>query len=239
MLGIRAKCNRELPCESCIKRGERSTCKYANNAIRNPKPNKRSSNSNSNNVGERLQRVESLLFDLIEGGVGGSWSPRGDGDSFFNDSSQAKTGSRRGASQMVTPTHEDGDGDDDGVNSLANPNIENKSTHWLSILDDIKEVREQLSQSEIFTPEENDMNQEQEEIDLALGTTELPKLQDIIASLPPRAVCDGILSQYFNSSMNLRAFFFSFHSLFNRDIGSDLSAAMVHTIKFQNEVCQS
>jgi len=90
----------------------------------------------------------------------------------------------------------------------ARGHIEN--THWLSILDDIKEVREQLAQSDIMTsPEDNaDINeeaQEEEEIDLVLGAMQpLPTFQEIIHSLPPRSICDTLLSQYFTSPIVLR-----------------------------------
>lgn len=90
----------------------------------------------------------------------------------------------------------------------ARGHIEN--THWLSILDDIKEIREQLAQSDIMTsPEDNaDINeevQEEEEIDLVLGATQpLPTFQEIINALPPRPICDMLLSQYFTSPIVLR-----------------------------------
>ncbi|GAM42118.1 hypothetical protein TCE0_043r15797 [Talaromyces pinophilus] len=94
-----------------------------------------------------------------------------------------------------------------------------ENTHWLSILDDIKEVREQLAQSDIMTsPDSADINeeaQEEEEIDLVLGATQpLPTVQEIINSLPPRPICDMLLSQYFTSPIVL---------------------PIIHTIKFQNE----
>lgn len=84
-----------------------------------------------------------------------------------------------------------------------------EDSHWLSILDDIKEVREQLAQSDIMTsPEDNaDINDEaqEEEIDLVLGATQpLPTLQEIVNSLPPRPMCDMLLSQYFTSPVVLR-----------------------------------
>ncbi|KAI7970866.1 hypothetical protein EIK77_008046 [Talaromyces pinophilus] len=85
-----------------------------------------------------------------------------------------------------------------------------ENTHWLSILDDIKEVREQLAQSDIMTsPEDsadiNEEAQEEEEIDLVLGATQpLPTVQEIINSLPPRPICDMLLSQYFTSPIVLR-----------------------------------
>jgi hypothetical protein len=121
----------------------------------------------------------------------------------------------------------------------ARGHIEN--THWLSILDDIKEVREQLAQSDIMTsPEDNaDINeeaQEEEEIDLVLGATQpLPTFQEIINSLPPRPVCDTLLSQYFTSPIVLRTFF-SFGSW---RVALIVFLAIIHTIKFQNEVSPS
>ncbi|KAF2008117.1 hypothetical protein P154DRAFT_479598 [Amniculicola lignicola CBS 123094] len=66
------------------------------------------------------------------------------------------------------------------------------STHWLSILNDIKEVREQLS-----TQEEND-TEPQPEVDLVFPTTSC-SISEILLSLPPRPVCDGLVSQYFNA----------------------------------------
>lgn len=114
-----------------------------------------------------------------------------------------------------------------------------ENTHWLSILDDIKEVREQLAQSDIMTsPEDNaDINeeaQEEEEIDLVLGATKpLPSFQDIINSLPPRPICDTLLSQYFTSPVVLRTS--SLASL--TKISANRLLAIIHTIKFQNEVC--
>ncbi|KAH8692102.1 fungal-specific transcription factor domain-containing protein [Talaromyces proteolyticus] len=188
----KAKCNRELPCDACIKRGDRSLCKYAGNAIRNPKP--------KNNVGERLQRVENLVSELLEGGI-------------INESSKKESNEPLGDNSALvftktTPNDEEA--------TIQNETIQRghlDSTHWLSILDDIKEVRQHLSQSEIYTPEENDIDNEQE-LDLVLGPTELSRIQDIIHSLPPRPICDKLLSQYFNSTFNL---------------------PIVHTVKFQNE----
>ncbi|OKL61666.1 hypothetical protein UA08_02199 [Talaromyces atroroseus] len=193
---------RPTSCEQCRLR------KYANNAIRHRKAAKGSSSSSSNasnsNVGERLQRVENLVFELVNGGGGGIMDlSNGDHDVFVDHGSQVgrtRNHGHGGASRIeTTATH----GDDMGKSFLHRPT--EQSTHWLAILDDIKEVREQLSQSEIFTPEDNDMNNEQaeEELDLALGPMELPKFQDIIQSLPPRPICDKILAQYFNSSLIL------------------------------------
>ncbi|KAF1988217.1 hypothetical protein K402DRAFT_391981 [Aulographum hederae CBS 113979] len=65
------------------------------------------------------------------------------------------------------------------------------STHWLSILNDIQEVREQLS-----TQDEPDEIQVQPEVDLVFASQ---PASDILSFVPPRKVCDLLLSQYFNA----------------------------------------
>lgn len=186
----RAKCNRELPCENCIKRGEKATCKYASNAIRNPK-------RRNSNVGERLRRVEKLVSELAEGPVLHERlvaSQRVNVDDAQEERYMPRNSGGVTAAEPPTPRK-------------ARGHIEN--THWLSILNDIKEVREELAQSDIMTSPEDDADinedQEEEDVDLVLGATQpLPTFQEIINSLPPRPICDTLLSQYFTSPIVLR-----------------------------------
>lgn len=74
------------------------------------------------------------------------------------------------------------------------------SNHWLSILDDIKEVREQLSLSDIHIQENpfDDALGPDNEVDLMFSPMPSHNLREILQSLPPRPVCDSLLSQYFN-----------------------------------------
>ncbi|KAF5016309.1 hypothetical protein F66182_12047, partial [Fusarium sp. NRRL 66182] len=197
----KAKCNRELPCENCIKRGEKATCKYASNAIRNSAGKRRNSN-----VGERLRRVEKLVSELVgsEENAQATESQGGVVHESIQEERFVPRNSNTVEIEQPTPRK-------------ARGHIED--SHWLSILDDIKEVREQLAQSDIMTsPEDNaDINDEaqEEEIDLVLGATQpLPTLQEIVNSLPPRPMCDMLLSQYFTSPVVL---------------------PIIHTTKFQNE----
>lgn len=81
-------------------------------------------------------------------------------------------------------------------------------TNWLSILDDIKEIREQLSQSDIYTPESNNDVNEAPQVDLVFGPVRVPDFQDILSSVPPRPMCDKFLSEYFNAPFILRKFVF-------------------------------
>lgn len=198
----RAKCNRELPCESCIKRGEKATCKYASNAIRNAGKRRNS------NVGERLRRVEKLVSELVGGSEGNERVV--DGDRYrpgivYDGGGQEERYMSRSAGAVT--------GTELPRPRKARNHVEN--TPWLSIMDDIKEIREQLAHADILTsPEDNaDINeeeQEEEEIDLVLGATQpLPTFREIINSLPPRPICDMLLSQYFTSQLILRTFLFA------------------------------
>jgi hypothetical protein len=72
------------------------------------------------------------------------------------------------------------------------------SSHWLSILHDIKELRESLNNSQVQGNESIGILSPEPETDLVFGALQLPTLREIIWSLPSRPVCDSLLSQYFN-----------------------------------------
>jgi hypothetical protein len=75
------------------------------------------------------------------------------------------------------------------------------SSHWLSILHDIKEVREELSLSNTQVQEDESFDDfgPQPEVDLMFGPLQPLTIPEILRSLPPRPVCDSLLSQFFNS----------------------------------------
>lgn len=182
----RLKCNRESPCDACTKRGERSACKYANNANRTIKPK-------NSNVNERLQRVENLVSRLMEGGGPADFSTA---NIDFTDKTRASHTARDSVVHQIdaeTPRRQQGGQLD---------------TNWLSILDDIKEVREELSQSDIYTPEDNNEANDAPEVDLVFGPVGVADFQDILNSVPPRPICDKFLSEYFNAPFMLRMFLF-------------------------------
>lgn len=79
------------------------------------------------------------------------------------------------------------------------------STHWFSILRDIEEVREQLSLSSTQVQEEQSSGviASQPEVDLIFDPPEQSTVREVLQSLPPRSVCDSLLSQYFNSEYTI------------------------------------
>jgi hypothetical protein len=80
------------------------------------------------------------------------------------------------------------------------------SNHWLSVLEDIREVREHLSPDGNFlqqkSPTSNGARWEPglPEVSSVLGlNASSASLDEILTSLPPRPMCDRLLSHYFNS----------------------------------------
>ncbi|KXG53681.1 Transcription factor [Penicillium griseofulvum] len=76
------------------------------------------------------------------------------------------------------------------------------SSHWVSILEDIKEVRESLSTVDPFSllePTSDDRTSENPDLSLALGSEHGLKIKDILVSLPTRPICDMLVSRYFNA----------------------------------------
>jgi hypothetical protein len=155
----RLKCNRELPCDACIRRKKHASCKYADNANRD-KP--------QSSTKDRLENLENKVLHFIQK----------EDKSEQNLAVGADHGMLRARGEQLNYVD---------------------SSHWRSILNDIKEVREQLS-----IQDEPDM-EVQPEVDLVFGPQ---SASDILQSLPSRPVCDGLLSQYFNARyMILRTLF--------------------------------
>lgn len=107
------------------------------------------------------------------------------------------------------------------------------SNHWLSILNDIKEVQEQLSLSNnnIQGNRSVDKTGSEEELDLMFSPMPSHSIREILQSLPPRTVCDSLLSHYFNSRyMVLRELrYFYTWTLYLQ------LAAILHPARFQKQ----
>jgi hypothetical protein len=79
------------------------------------------------------------------------------------------------------------------------------SNHWLSVLEDIREVREHLSPDGTVLSEEASRDEgpkwepDDRPVSSVLGLEANLSLEEILTSLPPRAICDRLLSHYFNS----------------------------------------
>ncbi|KAJ5099977.1 hypothetical protein N7532_006978 [Penicillium argentinense] len=183
------KCNRQLPCDECLKRNRASSCKYASNADRN-----RVNSPARNNLDDRLRNIEKLVSSLV------------------GPPNAAKESSKNMVSSHKRP-------DDPTVNNhaafselkesppvLHDQNGEafyTEPSHWMSILQDIKFVRAHLP-SESETPSEPSGSDDPGlspdlDISLNLGPCDRISMADVLTVLPAQPVSDMLLSKYFNS----------------------------------------
>ncbi|CAI6091691.1 unnamed protein product [Clonostachys chloroleuca] len=215
------KCNRELPCDSCVKRNKSSLCHYASNANRTrPAPS-----GPQRELKERLHTLEAMVSSFLSGDAV-IQTDRGR----VNDSTR-RAPSASGALQNVTPSESNSSPGPAGgeANALTpeTPHMHETGdgqvhyidrNHWLSILEDIKEVREHLSGSSHPSPYDGG-SQEHDRIEpdasFLFGANPNVDISDILTSLPPQPVCDRLLSFYFSTRF--------------------LVGGVVHPAKFQKE----
>lgn len=194
---FRQMCNRGQPCEGCSRRGQAASCRYAPNAIRNkPRPPKVA------NIQERLENLEQMLAsiapDSAAAGVGAG-KQSVPGSSTVSASYQhyhVSVSNSRQEDQVLPPEvphrHESGDGQ---VSYLH-------SSHWMAIMDEIKEVREHIAMFDRPALQEEPERKSFVPEDVAgylFGQFPVVDIEEVISSLPTRSTCDVLVSQYFNS----------------------------------------
>ncbi|KAH8651156.1 hypothetical protein BX600DRAFT_100183 [Xylariales sp. PMI_506] len=203
------KCNRGLPCDACIKRERSSLCLYAANANRS-----RPGTSKAREMKDRLNNLESLVSSFISGDavipsvlLAQSPSSSTPEDSAIVSSlvEQYRRSSKQGSilsnssggEGVLTPETPHLQETRDGQVNYIDP------SHWLSILDDIKEVREHLSHqplSQTATGMGVPVQPMGSDASFLFDARQASSLEEIIASLPSQPICDMLLSWYFNSS---------------------------------------
>ena len=101
--------------------------------------------------------------------------------------------------------------DEDGQINYVSP------YHWQSILDDIKEVKEHLTESMPRSTGGSPGDTVQADASFLFGPEARASIAEILSSLPPQAKCDMLLSGYFTMPFMI--------------------LAIVHPDKFRREVC--
>ncbi|KAK8093990.1 fungal-specific transcription factor domain-containing protein [Apiospora hydei] len=137
------KCNRSSPCDACAKRGKSTACVYAPNAGR-----ARSEPNRHRDMKDRLNNLERLVSSLLTGeapvrtGPSAAGGNRNNGMDSENIPTLANTPLSERHGQPIAPLSPETPNfqkTGDGQLNYIDP------SHWLSILDDTKEVREHLS----------------------------------------------------------------------------------------------
>lgn len=136
---------------------------------------------------------------------------------------------------MLTPETPHLQESDDGQVNYIDP------SHWQSILEDIREVREHFSPSKPTPssdkPDDGSAGPETDP-SLLFGSKSRVSMDDVLSSLPSQPICDMLLSRYFGArfmvlgeSDSSRARPEYLHVLIR-----DAIKGIVHPHKFQNEV---
>lgn len=185
-----------------------SNCLYASNAVRS-----KTRALKERALSDRLKRLE----DTIQSFVGGqdasqtnplpqsevahtvNWGgslPSARGVSVATTGLAASNGPRTGGQHLLKKAIPGNSHAHHGKTSHVD------SSHWVSILEDIKEVRESLSAVDPFSISEptNDGGSGQPDVSLAHGPETRLNIKDILISLPTRPICDMLVSRYFNAS---------------------------------------
>jgi hypothetical protein len=93
------------------------------------------------------------------------------------------------------------------------------SSHWLSVLNEIKEVREYLQPGNVAREVLNVNGPGAEaSVDLVFGPVQPLQLAEIVRSVPPRHVCDSLLSYYFNTKYMIMRTYLCLRGFFIRDL---------------------
>ncbi|KAF9894375.1 hypothetical protein FE257_007878 [Aspergillus nanangensis] len=212
--GRKLKCNRGHPCENCLKRGDGSSCSYAQANSRKKHSPLQSASSSPDDMQNRIDRLESLVLSLMTNGS----QSAGPGAAMAAISGNS---SSIGSAQHTTDLDLDLD-DDDGTGGPEESDTEqltksigimkvdnNKSyyisdAHWASVLQDITEVKN------YFTTHKKQYEEHAEKIKairpptdvpgstLLFGGTKTISREEIMASFPSKYTTDILVARYFN-----------------------------------------
>jgi hypothetical protein len=199
------KCNQGLPCESCIKRNKQASCQYAPNANRN----KAGIPSKQAQLKEKLKNLEEVVSSLLAQQsapyAGGSRS----GENTQSGEEHLHPSLRQASSATAFSTFSGASAAKEDVIDKESPRAlmgEDgqvhyvNASHWLSVLEEIKEVRETLPVDEGAIVHADLVKSDlTPDIGFPFTQTEALDIDEILASLPPPATCHTLLSAFFNA----------------------------------------
>ncbi|CAI7663727.1 unnamed protein product [Penicillium glandicola] len=200
------KCNRLAPCDTCIKRNVQSSCLYASNAVRG-----KTNTSRQRALTDRLKRLEDAIQSFVGGEDVPQTNPQPQSGSYTVNESGSLPGTHGGSVAPARLATSNGPPTGDQyLQQKPNPDTLHAShaktshvdsSHWASILEDIKEVRESLSAVDPFSLSEptSDGGSGQLDVSLSVGPETRLNIKDILVSLPTRPICDMLVSRYFNA----------------------------------------
>lgn len=219
------KCNRQNPCDNCIKRGDSQSCTYAAPAAkRKGTNNSTGSNGTPDDMQNRIDRLEGLVLSLMTNGssssgaaaaqqaISAATSTIGSGslgpnlDSNLDDSVM-------GMNESGAEAESETDGVTKSLGVLKVDQERNKTfyigeAHWAALLNEISEVKN------YFAHHKKEYEAQMEKIAqtrrnagvdvnagpaLLFGGTIPPPRNEILRALPSKYMSDILVGRYFNS----------------------------------------
>ncbi|KAI0601534.1 fungal-specific transcription factor domain-containing protein [Biscogniauxia sp. FL1348] len=216
----KVKCDRQQPCERCVKSGEANFCEYAPRAARKPRPAEARSHVDARAKHEpmsrpvlqvRLQKLEEMVNGLMYNAHG--QDPVLNTPSSSDQRTEADARSDLGSPPSLSapgapmhPTTQVGEGNYVG------------GTHWASILESIHDIQGILESEADFarTPSpQPSQSWTSDSPDIIFGKQALITHEQAVARLPPRTKTDHLVLLYFRHRFT--------------------TAPYIHTSKFQRE----
>ncbi|KAK6222820.1 hypothetical protein LQW54_000629 [Pestalotiopsis sp. IQ-011] len=217
----KVKCDRQQPCERCVKSGEAAFCEYAPRAARKPRSEGRSSadlrpkhEAMSRPVLQvRLQKLE----DMVSGMMNGLPHPAQlrenplDTPSSTDQRTDAETRSDLSTPPSIIGANHTGILTTQSEHAFVGP------THWASILESISDIRGLIEgdTDEGLSPSPPASHSHPHEIDVMFGPQPSITIEQAVARLPPKSKMDQLVLIYFRHRFT--------------------AAPYIHTSKFQRE----
>lgn len=181
------KCDRGHPCETCIKRGDPTSCCYGKSAPASTKPEGNGTNSKGK-AQERLRHLEHLILQMVDQSA----------------PSSQQTVANSAAPSLENPVDSDS-GELGAAGHLQFGSSETRyvgSTHWSAILDNIQEIKAALGTENASSTDLEDLEDpETTEVVTLFGSGGSLSLAQILSqALPSRLQVDRRLSTYFKSN---------------------------------------
>ncbi|KAI5927574.1 fungal-specific transcription factor domain-containing protein [Camillea tinctor] len=196
------KCNRQLPCSTCTKRGVQSSCTYASVAGPSSPIGHSGTPASSNSIQDRLKRLEDLVVSLVHQ----------DRDTSVEAGQIARATSIAAASRVPSDalnTPPASTVNDDTVpaqpelGTLRLSDTETKyqdQSHWTSVLDAIAELKEDVGErGQIRPPTSNPDTFNPNSHIILLYKVKDASREEILSSIPPRSAADRLIAHYFEA----------------------------------------
>ncbi|RDL34405.1 uncharacterized protein BP5553_07533 [Venustampulla echinocandica] len=198
------KCDRNLPCQNCIKRDLSASCTYVHAGLRRDKSSPiQKSTSNSKDVQSQISHLEQLVVSLMN-------RSNTIGNSSRTDGSPSSLDENNPSQQIHSSTLEDHWTEINAVKETAEsiglisiqddqPNYVG-SSHWEAILDNIACLKDALGNTE---PQQEEKEKATGPVpigpDLLVGSVRKVSRTEIIAALPPKRLADQLVQEFFST----------------------------------------